>query len=182
MSLRVRDASADDLAAVHAIYAHHVKHGFGTFDEEPPSLAAYEAKWREVVAMGLPWLVATDGGDVVGFAYAAAFRPRSGYRYTLEDSVYVRDDMRGRGIGLTLLEPLIERCIALGARQLVAVIGDSENHGSIALHRRAGFAHAGTVKAVGFKLGRWLDVVFMQRALNGGDSSLPPPRGAWRMP
>lgn len=182
MSLSVRDANAEDMAAVHAIYSHHVKHGFGTFDEAPPPLADYEAKWRDVTAMGLPWLVAVEAGDVVGFAYASAFRPRTGYRYTLEDSVYIRDDRRGRGVGLALLTPLIERCVSIGARQLVAVIGDSENAGSIALHRKAGFAHAGTVKAVGFKLGRWVDIVFMQRALNGGDGSLPPAQGAWRIP
>jgi L-amino acid N-acyltransferase YncA len=182
MSVSVRDASADDIAAIHAIYAHHVNHGFGTFDETPPTLDAYEAKWREGVAMELPWLVGVEGRDVVGFAYAAPFRPRTGYRYTLEDSVYVRDDRRGRGIGSALLLPLVERCIARGARQLVAVIGDSGNVGSIALHRKAGFEHAGTVKAVGFKLGRWVDIVFMQRALNGGDGSLPPAQGAWRFP
>jgi L-amino acid N-acyltransferase YncA len=182
MTPSVRDARADDIAAVHAIYSHHVLHGFGTFDEVPPSLETYTAKWREVVAMGLPWLVAVDGNEVLGFAYASAFRPRTGYRYTLEDSVYIRNDQRGRGIGMALLEPLIARCVERGARQLVAVIGDSHNAGSIALHRKAGFAHAGTVKAVGFKLGRWVDIVFMQRALNGGDGSLPPTEGAWRLP
>jgi L-amino acid N-acyltransferase YncA len=178
MRLSVRDANGDDIAAVHAIYAHHVLHGFGTFDEVPPPLTDYTAKWREIVALGLPWLVAVDGGEVVGFAYATPFRPRSGYRYTLEDSVYIRDDRRGRGIGTALLTPLIERCTAVGARQVVAVIGDSKNAGSIALHAKAGYAHAGTVKAVGFKLGRWVDIVFMQRALNGGDVSLPPVPGA----
>jgi L-amino acid N-acyltransferase YncA len=179
MTLSVRGANGDDIAAVHAIYSHHVTHGFGTFDEAPPPLGDYSAKWRDVVAMGLPWLVAVDEGQVVGFAYATPFRPRSGYRFTLEDSVYIRDDRRGRGVGIALLTPLIERCAAVGARQVVAVIGDSQNAGSIALHAKAGYSHAGTVKAVGFKLGRWVDIVFMQRALNGGDASMPPARGAW---
>lgn len=180
MTLSVRDANGDDIAAVHAIYSHHVLHGFGTFDEAPPPLGDYTAKWRDVIAMGLPWLVAVEAGEVVGFAYATPFRPRSGYRFTLEDSVYIRDDRLGRGIGIALLTPLIERCAALGARQVVAVIGDSRNAGSIAVHAKAGYAHAGTVKAVGFKLGRWVDIVFMQRALNGGDASMPPAHGAWR--
>ena len=180
MTPAVRDANGNDLAAVHAIYSHHVLHGFGTFDEVPPSLGDYSAKWCEVVGMGLPWLVAVEGEAVVGFAYASAFRPRSGYRYTLEDSVYVRDDRRGCGVGSALLAPLVERCAAVGARQVVAVIGDSQNAGSIGLHAKAGYAHAGTVKAVGFKLGRWVDIVFMQRALNGGDGSPPPKLGAWR--
>jgi phosphinothricin acetyltransferase len=181
MTIAVRDAVADDLLAIHSIYAHHVAHGFGTFDEAPPSVAEFAQKWSSVSDAGLPWLVAVDGGDLVGFAYAAPFRPRSGYRYTLEDTVYIRDDMRGRGVGSGLLFPLVARCERLGARQLLAVIGDSQNAGSIALHRKAGFAHMGTIKSVGFKLGRWVDVVFMQRALNGGDGSLPPPHAGWRL-
>lgn len=182
MTLIVRDANDSDMAAVHAIYAHHVRHGFGTFDEVPPPLGAYERKWREVVDAGLAWLVAVYGGEVVGFAYASVFRPRTGYRYTVEDSVYVRDDRRGRGVGSALLAPLIGRCETAGARQVVAVIGDSENTGSIALHSRAGFTHAGTMRAVGFKLGRWVDIVMMQKALNGGDTTVPPPAGAWGLP
>lgn len=179
MTLVVRDAVASDMAAVQAIYAHHVMHGFGTFDETPPSVAEYSAKWRGVVDAGLAWLVAVEGPDVVGFAYASPFRPRTGYRYTIEDSVYVRDDRRGHGVGSALLAPLVQRCEAVGARQVVAVIGDSKNAGSIALHTKAGFKHAGTVKSVGFKLGRWVDIVFMQRALNGGDATMPPTQPAW---
>jgi phosphinothricin acetyltransferase len=180
MTLVVRDANESDVAGMHAIYSHHVRHGFGTFDEEPPSLGAYERKWRDVVDAGLAWLVAVDGGEVLGFAYASVFRPRTGYRYTVEDSVYVRDDRRGRGVGGALLMPLIARCEAAGARQVVAVIGDSGNTGSLALHTKAGFTHSGTIRSVGFKLGRWVDIVMMQRALNGGDTTLPPPAGAWR--
>ena len=182
MTLIVRDANDSDMAAVQAIYSHPVGHGFGTFDEVPPPLSAYERKWREVVDAGLAWLVAVEASEVVGFAYASVFRPRTGYRYTVEDSVYVRDDRRGRRVGSALLTPLIGRCEAAGARQVVAVIGDSRNAGSIALHAKAGFVHSGTMRAVGFKLGRWVDIVMMQKALNGGDTTVPPPPGAWRLP
>jgi L-amino acid N-acyltransferase YncA len=179
MRLEVRDAAAADLPAVQSIYAHHVLHGFGTFDEVAPDLAAMETKWRGVVANGLPWLVAVEAGTIAGYAYATPFRPRTGYRYSVEDSVYVHNDRRGAGIGLALLEPLIARLEGLGARQVVAVIGDSQNAGSIALHRKCGFEPAGIVRGVGYKLGRWVDIVMMQRALNGGQSTPPPPRGAW---
>lgn len=180
MSLQVRDAGDGDIAALHAIYSHHVLHGFGTFDEAPPSVDDFADKWRGVVAVGLPWLVAVDGGEIAGFSYASPFRPRTGYRYTVEDSVYVRNDARGRGLGKALLLPLIERCVQLGARQVVAVIGDSQNTASIALHLKAGFQHSGVIKGAGRKLGRWVDIVLMQRALNGGDETQPPLHGAWR--
>jgi L-amino acid N-acyltransferase YncA len=180
MSLGIRDAAGADVPSLHAIYSHHVLHGFGTFDEVPPDLAAMDEKWRGIVANGLPWLVAEAAGAVVGYAYASPFRPRSGYRYSVEDSVYIRDDQRGKGVGAKLLAQLIPRLETLGARQVVAVIGDSMNAGSIALHRKCAFQHAGTVKAVGYKLGRWVDIVFMQRALNGGDTTPPPTLGAWR--
>jgi len=179
MNLEIRDAEVADMRPLHAIYAHHVLHGFGTFDETP-SLGEFEDKWREVVACGLSWLDADHQGEPVGYAYASPFRPRTGYRYSVEDSVYVRDDWRGRGVGKQLLKPLIVRCEAAGARQVLAVIGDSQNAGSIVLHRNESFDHAGTIKGVGYKLGRWVDVVIMQRALNGGDKSLPPVRAAWR--
>lgn len=181
MSLVVRDAVAADMAALQAIYAHHVLHGFGTFDEIAPPVEAMEEKWRGVVDAGLPWLVATDDDTVVGYAYASIFRPRTGYRYTIEDSVYIRDDQRGRGVGTALLMPLVARCEATGARQLVAVIGDSGNAGSIALHRKAGFQDAGVLRSVGFKHGRWVDIVFMQRALNGGAAAPPSVEHAWRL-
>ena len=181
MNLEIRDAAAADVPQLHAIYAHHVMHGFGTFDEVPPELAAMGEKWRANVALGLPWLAAVEAGAVAGFGYASAFRPRAGYRYSVEDSVYIRDDLRGKGVGSKLLGQLIARCEALGARQIVAVIGDSANASSIALHRKCGFEHSGTIRAVGFKLGRWVDVVMMQRALNGGASTPPPANGAWTM-
>jgi phosphinothricin acetyltransferase len=181
MTLSVRDATLADVSSCHAIYAHHVRTGFGTFDETPPTLADYDAKFRGLAATGLPWLVAESGGEVVGFAYASPFRPRSGYRYTAEDSVYIRDDKRGAGVGSALLLQLVERLKALQVRQVVAVIGDSQNAGSIALHRKAGFDHSGTIKAIGYKLGRWVDVVMMQRALNGGDTTVPPASLPWRL-
>lgn len=182
MSLIVHDAAADDIAACLSIYAYHVKHGFGTFDETPPSLSEYDAKWRGIVDAGLPFLVAIEGSEVIGFAYASVFRPRPGYRYTVEDSVYIRDDRRGRGVGKALLWPLLERLQGLGVRQVVAVIGDSQNTGSIGLHAKAGFTHSGTMRSVGYKHGRWVDTVMMQKALNGGDGTGPPPQGAWRVP
>ena len=182
MTAIVRDAVAADMAALQAIYAHHVLNGFGTFDEIAPSVDEMKEKWRGIVGAGLPWLAAERDGAVVGYAYASIFRPRTGYRYTIEDSVYIREDQRGRGVGTALLLPLVQRCEATGARQLVAVIGDSKNAGSIALHRKAGFREAGTLQSAGYKHGRWVDIVFMQRALNGGDASGPTVERAWRLP
>lgn len=179
MTFLVRDAEPGDIAQLHAIYGHHVLTGLGTFDEVPPALADSEEKWRTSLSHGLSWLVAVEGEAVVGFAYASLFRPRKGYRYTVEDSVYIRDDRRGRGVGSALLGPLIERCERLGVRQVVAVIGDSGNAGSIGLHAKHGFAHAGTVVGAGFKFGRWVDIVLMQRALNGGASGVPSAGEGW---
>jgi phosphinothricin acetyltransferase len=179
MTILVRDAEASDIAAVHAIYSHHVLTGLGTFDEVPPPVADFEAKWRASLSHGLSWLAAIDQGVPVGFAYASLFRPRRGYRYTVEDSVYIRDDYRKRGVGSALLAPLLTRCEVLGVRQVVAVIGDSGNTGSIRLHAKHGFRQAGTVVGAGFKFGRWVDIVLMQRALNGGASGVPPDGAGW---
>ena len=179
MTLQVRDAALGDISALHAIYAHHVLHGLGTFDEVPPSVGDFEEKWRASLTHGLSWLVATDAGVPVGYAYASLFRPRRGYRYTVEDSVYIRDDYRRRGAGSALLAPLLARCEAIGVRQVVAVIGDSGNAGSIGLHAKHGFTPAGTVVGAGFKFGRWVDIVLMQRALNGGANSAPSPQAGW---
>ncbi len=179
MTLLVRDAEVGDVPALHAIYSHHVLTGLGTFDEVPPSLSDTQEKWRASLAHGLSWLVAIDADAVVGFAYASLFRPRRGYRYTVEDSVYIRDDYRKRGVGSALLAPLLTRCEALGVRQVMAVIGDSGNTGSIRLHAKHGFRQAGTVAGAGFKFGRWVDIVLMQRALNGGTSGVPPEGAGW---
>lgn len=171
--LTLRDALEDDLPAVQAIYAHHVLRGTGTFEEEPPDLAEMRRRWREVRGRGFPWLVATAEGVVVGYAYANWFRPRTAFRYTCEDSIYVAPDWCARGLGTQLLGALLERCEAAGARQMLAVIGDSANAGSIRLHARAGFVPVGTLRGVGLKFGRWLDVVLMQRALGPGAGTSP---------
>ena len=179
MTVAVRDAGLSDIPALHAIYAHHVLTGLGTFDETPPSLGAFEEKWRASLGHGLSWLVAIDAGVPVGYAYASLFRPRRGYRYTVEDSVYIREDQRKSGVGSALLGPLIKRCEALGVRQVLAVIGDSGNVGSIRLHAKHGFTQSGTVVGAGFKFGRWVDIVIMQRALNGGASGVPADGAGW---
>ncbi|WP_430423990.1 N-acetyltransferase family protein [Phenylobacterium sp.] len=169
----VRAATADDAEALAAIYGHHVLHGFGTFEEEPPSPAEMETRRAAVAARGLPYLVAEDGGEVLGFAYAGPFRPRQAYRYTLEDSVYIAPEAIGKGVGRAVLSAVIAACEAIGVRQLVAVIGDSGNAASIGLHRSLGFVDAGVGKSFGFKHGRWVDIVWMQKALNGGDETAP---------
>lgn len=169
----IRASTADDLAAITRIYGHHVLNGSGTFEEEPPSIAEMGRRRDDVRTRGLPHLVAERDGQVLGFAYAAPYRLRSAYRFTLEDSVYVTEDQRRTGIGRALLAKLIEDCSAQGYRQMIAVIGDSGNTGSIGLHGALGFRHAGTLHAAGFKLGRWVDSVLMQRALGQGDSTPP---------
>ena len=169
----VRDARDADLAAVQAIYAHHVLRGLATFEEVPPSVDELAGRRAAVLALGLPYLVAEAEGRVVGYCYATSYRPRPAYRYTIEDSVYVADGLAGRGIGVALLAALITRCEAGAWRQMIAIIGNSENAGSIALHRRFGFLPVGTLASVGFKHGRWVDSVIMQRALGPGDATPP---------
>lgn len=172
-AIHVRDARAADMAAVQAIYAHHVRHGFGTFEEEAPSLDDMSARHAAVVAAGLPWLVAQVDGSIAGYAYAGPFRARAAYRFTVEDSIYIGEDFARRGVGRALLSALIARCEAGPWRQMLAVIGDSFNDGSVGLHRALGFSHLGTMKAVGFKHGRWVDVVMMQRPLGDGGATPP---------
>lgn len=169
----IRDARNDDMPAVQAIYAHHVLTGIASFELQPPPLEELLRRRADVLANGLPYLVAELHGEVVGYGYATLYRPRPAYSNTVEDSVYVRDGMAGRGIGQALLSEVIERCIATGRRQMVAVIGNSENHGSIALHTRMGFRLVGVFEAVGFKHGRWVDTVLMQRSLGEGAAALP---------
>lgn len=169
----IRDADDADMAAIQAIYAHHVLHGLGSFEEVPPDVAELNRRRNEVVARGLPYRVADGGGRVLGYAYAAPYRTRPGYRYSLENSVYVAEDAWRRGVGRLLLGDVIERCTALGYRQMVAIIGDSGNSPSIALHASQGFRLAGNIRSVGFKFGRWVDTVIMQRALGDGDITLP---------
>lgn len=170
---RIRAARDADVTAITAIYAHHVLHGTASFELDPPSDAETRARRAHVHEEGMPYLVAEVDGVVVGYAYATIYRTRRAYRFTAEDSLYVRHDLAGRGIGRALLNELIAECERIGCRQMIAQIGDSANVASITLHERAGFAHAGTLKSVGFKFGRWLDTVRMQRALGPGDSTLP---------
>ena len=171
--VNVRDARDDDMEAVQAIYAHHVLTGLASFETTPPSTAELAVRRQAVLAAGLPYLVAESGGRILGYSYATAYRPRPAYRHTVEDSVYVADGNGGRGIGAALLAELILRCEAGRWRQMLAVIGNSGNEGSIALHRRLGFETVGTLKSVGFKFGRWVDTVLMQRSLGDGDRTLP---------
>jgi phosphinothricin acetyltransferase len=170
----VRNAVASDLPVVHAIYYLHVLRGLASFEEIPPTPEEMQRRFGEVTSQGLPYLVAEESGEVLGYGYCAPYRTRSAYRFSLEDSVYVRDGRQRRGIGRALLEELIVRCERLGYRQLVAVIGDSANAASIGLHAALGFVRAGTLRSVGYKLGRWVDSVTMQRPLGGGD--MTPPR------
>ncbi len=169
----IRDAAEADMAAVAALYADHVLNGVGTFEETPPTTEEIARRWREVAALGLPWIVAETEGRLWGYAYATPFRTRAAYRFVAEDSVYVAPDAQRRGVGRGLLAQLIARCEALGLRQLMAVIGDSDNAGSIGVHAALGFEPAGVFRAVGYKHRRWLDIILMQKALNGGDD-LPP--------
>ncbi len=169
----VREAVAADIAAIQAIYAQHVSRGLASFEIEPPGVAEVTERWRAVVARGLPYRVLEADGVIQGFAYAAPYRARAGYRYTVEDSVYVAMDAMGLGHGRKLLAAVIEASTAAGMRQMIAVIGDSANAASIALHRKLGFRHAGTLVAAGYKMGRWIDSVLMQRALGEGDATLP---------
>jgi phosphinothricin acetyltransferase len=173
VSLGLRPAAARDVAAIAAIYAHHVLNGLASFEVEPPDETEIGRRLAEVRAHGLPYLVAEADRRVVGYAYAAPYRARPAYRYTVEDSVYVAQDCGGRGIGRRLLERLVSDTAATGARQMIAVIGDSANRASIALHEACGFARVGLLPAVGYKFGRWVDSVLMQRALGAGDAAPP---------
>ncbi|MDR4308098.1 N-acetyltransferase [Chelatococcus sambhunathii] len=169
----VRDARDVDMSAVAEIYAHHVLSGCASFEEVPPSVEEMTARRGGVLKLGAPYLVAELDGRVAGFAYANTYRARPAYRHTIEDSVYVAHDALGRGVGGALLAELIRRCEEGPWRQMIAVIGDSANTGSIAVHRKLGFEMTGTFRAVGFKFGRWVDSVLMQRALGDGDATLP---------
>ena len=169
----MRAALPDDMPAIHAIYAHHVLSGLASFEEEAPSLSELRRRFEEARAKELPYVVADFGGVLAGYGYCALYRTRSAYRYALEDSIYVRPDAQGRGVGGALLAELIRQCEALGYRQLIAVIGDSAHAASIGLHASQGFLRVGTLRSVGFKLGRWVDSVIMQRPLGSGDGTKP---------
>ena len=170
-ALLIRPSLEADLPAITAIYAHHVMHGTGSFEIDAPDLAEMTRRRADVLAKGLPHLVASRGAEVLGFAYAGVFRPRPAFRFMVEDSVYIHADHVGLGIGRALLAELLRHCEALGIRQMLAVIGDSANASSMGLHRSLGFEQSGILKASGWKHGQWLDTVFMQKALGLGDSS-----------
>lgn len=169
----IRLAEEADMGEICRIYAHAVLHGTSSFELEPPGLAEMTARWRAVSDAGFPYLVARAESGVIGYAYAGPYRPRPAYRHTVEDSIYVDPAAQGRGVGRALLQRLIATCEAAGLRRMVAVIGDSASVGSIGLHRACGFSMAGTVPAVGWKHGRWLDQVLMHRALGAGDGAPP---------
>ncbi len=174
MPLLIRDSRSDDVPAITAIYGHSVLHDNASFELDPPDAAEIARRRDVLLASGLPYLVAQDeAGRVVGYTYAGTYRPRPGYRFTVENSVYVAPDCQGQGIGLALLPRLIARCEAAGLRSMVAVIGDSANHASIRLHARCGFQHAGLLPAIGWKHGRWLDSVLMTRPLGAGAGEPP---------
>jgi L-amino acid N-acyltransferase YncA len=165
----IRDATPTDIPAIHAIYAHHVLHGLASFEEAPPPVEEMRARYEAVVGGGKPYLVAESEGRVLGYGYASAYRARSAYRFTLENSVYVDEAARGRGVGSALLEALVERCRRGPWRQMLAIIGDSANTASIGVHRKAGFREVGVLHRVGFKHGRWVDSVLMQLELSPAD-------------
>ena len=171
--LVLRASRDTDLPQIAAIYAHHVLHGTGTFELEPPSEADMAARRAEVLVRGLPYLVAEADGRVLGFAYGNWFKPRPAYRYSAENSIYLADAARGRGIGKVLLAEFARQAEAVGVRKLIAVIGDSANAASIGVHRAAGFSHVGVLRSCGWKSGAWRDVVLMERFLGDGDGSDP---------
>jgi len=170
----VRDSEDADLPAIAGVYAHHVMHGFGSFEEVPPDLEELARRRGEICGKELPYLVAIDrAGRVLGYAYASPYRTRSAYRFTVEDSIYVAPQAARRGIGRLLLEALIQRCTKAGYRQMIAVIGDSGNDSSIGLHQSLGFVRTALLPTIGFKRGRWVDCVMMQRPLGPGAGTLP---------
>ncbi|MBL6077430.1 N-acetyltransferase [Belnapia sp. T18] len=173
----IRDAGPDDLPAITDIYAHHVLHGAGTFEEVPPDAAEMAHRLAQVQERGWAWLVAEaeegEGKGIIGFAYYAQLRDRSAFRHAAEDSIYVRNDVRGQGVGKALVKALLDRATEAGFRQMFALIGDSDNVGSIGLHVSLGFRQAGVMKAAGLKFGRWVDLVFMQRGIGMADRDVP---------
>jgi len=169
----IRPSLPEDIPSITAIYAHHVLHGTGTFEVTPPTPEDMRARREDVLSKGLPYLVAVDGDNVLGFAYCNWFKPRPAYRFSAEDSIYLAPEANGHGLGRLLLTELMAQAEKAGVRKLIAVIGDSANAASIGVHRAAGFAHVGTLKSCGWKFDRWLDVVMMDKALGWGDRSAP---------
>lgn len=169
----IRPARDQDVAAITAIYGHHVLHGTGTFETTPPTEAEMAARLADVQAKGLPWLVVEQDGRVLGYACCQWFKPRPAYRFSAEDSIYLDPKAAGQRIGNKLLTELAAQAEAAGIRKLIAVIGDSDNARSIGVHRAVGFRHVGTISACGWKFGRWLDIVLMEKSLGEGSRSAP---------
>lgn len=169
----IRPSRDDDVEAIAAIYRHHVLHGTGTFEIDPPSAQDMRSRRTEVLARGLPWLVADDAGEIAGFAYCNWFKPRPAYRFSAEDSIYLAPQAQGKGLGRALLAELAAQAERAGVRKLIAVIGDSANAGSIGVHRAQGFHPVGVLSSCGWKFDRWLDVVLMEKSLGRGDSCSP---------
>ena len=170
----IRPSRDEDLPAITAIYAHHVCHGTGSFETEAPSVADMAARRADVLSKGLPYLVAEQDGVVVGFAYGNWFKPRPAYRYSVEDSIYLAPGLHRKGLGRALLAELLARCEAVGIRKVMAIIGDSDNAGSVGVHRSAGFQTVGTIDGCGWKFGAWRDIVIMQKTLGSGATQPPP--------
>ena len=169
----VRPATPQDIPAIQSIYAHHVLKGLASFEEVPPAAEEMHRRYDDIVKQGLPYLAAEENGELLGYGYCSLYRTRSAYRYTLEDSIYVKEGRQGKGIGKAVLAELIARCTALNYRQIVAVIGDSANAASIGVHASLGFVRAGLLRSTGFKFGRWVDSVYMQLPLGEGDGTKP---------
>lgn len=169
----IRPSQLEDIPAITAIYAHHVLHGTGTFEVDPPTQDDMTNRRADVLSKGLPYLVATEGDKLLGFAYCNWFKPRPAYRFSAEDSIYMAPDAQARGLGRALLAELMAQAELAGVRKLIAVIGDSANVGSVAVHRSVGFSHVGTLKSCGWKFDRWLDVVMMDKSLGLGDNNPP---------
>ncbi|CAN5253442.1 GNAT family N-acetyltransferase [soil metagenome] len=173
MTTTIRPSRDQDIAAIAAIYAHHVLNGTGTFETEAPTAADMATRRADVLSKKLPYLVAESDGEILGFAYCNWFKPRPAYRFSAEDSIYMADKARGRGLGAQLLAALSQAAEEAGVRKLIAVIGDSANAGSVGVHRAQGFTHVGVLKDCGWKFGKWLDVVMMEKSLGVGSSTAP---------
>lgn len=169
----IRPSRDEDIPAIAAIYAHHVLHGTGTFETEPPNASDMASRRADVLSKGLPYLVAVHDGEILGFAYGNWFKPRPAYRYSVEDSVYLAPGMDRKGLGRALLAELLARCEAAGIRKVMAIIGDSANAGSVGVHRALGFTQVGIVEACGWKFGAWRDIVIMQKTLGPGNAEPP---------
>ena len=169
----IRPSSDADLPAITAIYAHHVLHGTGSFETEPPSVADMMARRADVLSKGLPYLVVEQDGKIAGFAYGNWFKPRPAYRYSVEDSIYLAPDQQSKGLGRALLAELMAGCEAVGIRKMMAIVGDSANAASVGVHLALGFEQVGKIDACGWKFGAWRDIVIMQKSLGLGDTQPP---------